>query len=184
MTAPTFAVEAFDAPRAAMGWLFCEKIEEDPWVIFHGTSETNSAAIEDVGFAYTRDKVTALDVDRVISIFETMRWCGVDTGGYAVLSAFSATDFIDDTTSFLFFTETSTRALLYASRGYAGGERVRGIRKAIADLRAYLGLRVHGHFGTDARRSFAHAAQAETWFIGLLRTSGLEANTVVVNQEL
>jgi hypothetical protein len=68
-----------------------------------------------------------------------MRWAGDRGGGYAVLQPYSLNhDYQDRNKSPLFFSETSARALLYATRDFAGGEKLRALRIAIGDLDAYL----------------------------------------------
>ena len=138
MNIPPFEAEVIDASRVTRGRLFDDRIEEDPWVLFHGTSASNSLSIENVGFQYTQGSVTQSDIDRINTVFEAMRWDGSDSEGYPLLKGFSVSDFHDSTASSTFFTECSTRALRYARRIRAGGEKLYGIRNAIADLQSYL----------------------------------------------
>ena len=60
-------------------------------------------------------------------------------GGYAVLRPFCLDhDFRNPDESILFFAETSMRALLFATRDFAGGEKLRALRHAFKDLGLYL----------------------------------------------
>ena len=52
MTRINCNVECFDSDRIALGRLFGDQVEDDPWVIFHGKSASNSAAIETDGFSF------------------------------------------------------------------------------------------------------------------------------------
>ena len=131
-------VEQFDADRVYKGRLFGNHFEEDPWVIFHGTSASCSGDIETNGFQYPRNRLNASQVQQVTDVFHAMRWDGNHTGGYAVLKTFSMSDFSGSASSPIFFTEKSTRALRYAAIEHAGGEKLRAVRWAIADLRLYL----------------------------------------------
>lgn len=79
-------------------------------------------------------------IRRVAQIYEAMKWAGESGGGYAVLKPFSLDyDWVDHDRSLLFFAETSLRALLYGTRDFCGGEKLRALRIAFADLDSYLG---------------------------------------------
>jgi hypothetical protein len=143
-------ITEFNPSRLRRGRLFDDDLEEDPWVIYHGTSVCNGESIEQQGFTYTANQITQVDLERVKFIFNTMRWTGSDQGGFGVLSAFSSTDFSESKTSPVFFAETSCRALLYSTREFAGGEKSRAVRRAIQDLLQYL---------ADDRLRVAHAAE-------------------------
>jgi hypothetical protein len=56
-----------------------------------------------------------------------------------VLKPFSLDhDFLDSGRGLLFFAESSLRALLYATRDFSGGEKLRALRIAFRDLDSYL----------------------------------------------
>lgn len=133
-------IQEFDPDRiAAVGRLFSDKIDTDPWIMFHGTSQFSSDSIERDGFKYTADLISRNQIQRVANIFETMKWAGEGGGGYPVLKPFSIDhDFRANEHGLLFFAETSLRALLYASRDFAGGEKLRALRIAFSDLDSYL----------------------------------------------
>lgn len=90
-----------------------------------------------------------------------MAWLGEDHGGYMVLKAYSlGHDMRDSKRSIVFFAETGNRAILYASRNFAGGEKLRALRKCFADLQNYLddaGLRERHWSGMQARRDEMHS---------------------------
>jgi hypothetical protein len=138
MTIPYFTIEKFNPARVANDRLFSRSFDEDPWVVFHGTSVSNSEAIEREGFTFDRHSLTQADINRIKEVFLAMRWAGNDPGGYPVLSGFSSNDFIAESWSPIFFTERPTRALLYATREFAGGEKFRAVRRAIQSLKQYL----------------------------------------------
>jgi hypothetical protein len=119
--------------------LFPDEIDSNEWVMFHGTSGFNAASIERDGFDSTHGVVSPSQIRRVIEVFQKMKWCGDDGGGYPVLKPFSLDhDFQGTDRSLLFFAETSTRALLYATRDHSGGEKLRALRHAFKDLESYL----------------------------------------------
>lgn len=138
MTGRAFRTVTFNPQRVLKDRLFPDEIELDSWVVYHGTSATNSALIERDGFRYDCHPMREPELKRITGIFDAMRWAGNDKGGYAVLESFSAYDFSIIATSPIYLTERSIRALLYATRDFAGGEKLRGVRRAIADLRDYL----------------------------------------------
>jgi hypothetical protein len=119
--------------------LFADGIDEDAWVIFHGTSGFNCESIERDGFDSTHGVISAAQIRRVAAVFERMKWFGDDRGGYPVLKPFSLDhDFQGSDKSRLFFAETSMKALLYATREFSGGEKLRALRRAFNDLETYL----------------------------------------------
>lgn len=128
----------FDPARLSKGRLFDDDLEEDPWVIFHGTSLSWTESIEAHGFSFDFHPATFTDIQRIISIYDRMRWVGADTGGFCVLNSFSHSDYAETDTNPVFFTERSVRALRFATQDFAGGEKLRAIRRSISDLRRYL----------------------------------------------
>ena len=134
------AVEAFDPDRVATRQrLFSDEIDTDEWIMFHGTSGFNAERIERDGFISLPGTSLYEQMQRVAAVFKNMNWCGESGGGYSVLKAFSLDhDFSERGRSPLFFAETSVRALLYASRNFAGGEKLRALRISFDDLESYL----------------------------------------------
>lgn len=133
------SVQVFDPNRIATDvQLFCSEIDHDPWVMFHGTSGFNADAIEREGFRPQLNMVSREELQRVASVYEAMKWAGESWGGLPVLKPFSLDHDLRDPTGLLFFAETSLRALLYATLDFAGGEKLRALRFAFADLDSYL----------------------------------------------
>jgi hypothetical protein len=128
----------FDAGRAAEpGRLFDDGIEEDPWVMYHGTSAFNGPTIERDGFRSPAESMPRGAVEQVTRIFEQMRW--KSSRGYMVLRDYSLGHNIPMSgCGRIFFAETSLRGLLYARREFAGGETCFALRKAFVDLQSYL----------------------------------------------
>jgi hypothetical protein len=132
-------VEKFDPTRIATDRLFSCSIDSDPWVIFHGTSGFNAKTIEREGFSYQAGGISSGQIKRVTCIFEKIKWFGASGGGFPVLKPFSLDyDLKDSSKGIIFFAETSRRALLYATRDFAGGEKLRALRIALRDLDLYL----------------------------------------------
>lgn len=131
-------IEPFDSSRVAMGRLFGDALEEHPWVLFHGTSACASSRIESQGLFYPAHCVSASDIRAVVRVFDDIRWAGNDLGGYVVLKAFCTNDFAAADISPVFLAESSVRALRFATRDFAGGEKLRAIRRAMRDLERYL----------------------------------------------
>jgi hypothetical protein len=132
------SVQVFDPDRiAATGRLFSDDIDTDAWVMFHGTSGFNSETIERDGFKFPPDLIARDEIQRVINIYEEMNWAGENSGGLPVLKPFSLGYDFSGEQRRLFFAETSSRALLYATRDFAGGEKLRALRVAFCDLDLY-----------------------------------------------
>jgi hypothetical protein len=138
MTVPPFTIAKFAPDRVANDRLFGDSLDEDAWVIFHGTSAANGEAIERQGFTFASHPLKHADITGIVEVFKAMRWSGNDPAGYPVLSGFSSNDFTAGADSPIFFTERPTRALLYATREFAGGEKLRAVRRAIHSLKQYL----------------------------------------------
>ncbi len=119
--------------------LFPQNIESDDWVIYHGTSGFNSAAIENQGFGTAAVAVNEGSMRRVVEIYKRMKWDGISGGGLGVLEPFSlGHDITAEGKRITFFAERSRRALLYASLDFAGGEKLRAMRVALSELDTYL----------------------------------------------
>ena len=119
--------------------LFPEEIENDPWIIYHGTSCFNEEGIERDGFIWKAGNTPREVLSRVVDIFEKMQWAGLDSSSLAILKPYSLQhDFDERYVSPVYFAETSRRALLYATRDFAGGEKLRSLRKSFEHLQRYL----------------------------------------------
>ena len=119
--------------------LFPDAICDDPWVLYHGTSNLAEMCIEEGGIFRAEDNIQKEDVEKVVNIYKVLNWCGVDQGGLAVLEPFSLLhDFSEKNVGAIYMAETSYRALLYATYDFAGGEVARALRKAINDIDRYF----------------------------------------------
>ena len=127
----------FDSEKVAVcSEIFPEFIESDQWVIFHGTSGANAKGIERDGFTWGGGTVTKSAIISIIDVFEAMKWT---PPCYSVLKSFSLDhDFGESEASAIYFAETSRRALLYATRLFAGGEKLYAVRNSINQLHCYL----------------------------------------------
>jgi hypothetical protein len=113
----------------------------DGWIAYHGTSSTAETTIERQGFVWNDSFYSRSDIEAVASVFRQLGWAGESLGGFAVLASFSTGDFRHLGASDrkpIFFSATSKRSLLYASRDWAGGETARALRIAFEDLDAFL----------------------------------------------
>jgi hypothetical protein len=118
---------------------FSDEIDTDLWIMFHGTSGFNVESIERDGFSFQPNTISQDQIKSVARIYETMKWAGESRGGYCILKPFSLDhDFCYGERGLLFFAETGLRALLYATRDFSGGEKLRALRNAFRDLDSYL----------------------------------------------
>lgn len=176
MTIPAYELDPERVERDRR--LFPDEIELDDWIMFHGTSAYNAEAIEREGFDAARGAVSAAEIERVTRLYEAMKWHGADGGGYAVLKPFSLMhDFNDSERSILYFAETSMRALLYARRDFAGGEKLRALRRAIADLDAYLA-------DPDLREQHRSASQIWESVPGFDEAPPVEVDAIWLRQQM
>ncbi len=119
--------------------LFPDEIENDPWIVFHGTSNLFESDIDAYGLQWKSSIVSKEEVSHVVDIFTKMNWSGKDGGGLPILKPFSLeSDFALGNSKPIYFAETSYRALLYSTHEFSGGETVRALRKSIQDLEDYL----------------------------------------------
>lgn len=128
-----------DNPSLSFQQVFPEEIECDDWVLFHGTSSTNSASIESDGLHSRCLDFSFEDLQQILAVYEKLNWAGEDGGGFGVLKGFALSGRWNDSgTRNHYFAETSNRALLYSSLDFAGGETMRSVRRSISDLNVYL----------------------------------------------
>jgi hypothetical protein len=131
------SLQRFDPDRiAATSRVFSDDIDTDAWIMFHGTSGFNSEAIDRVGFTFPPDLISRDEIQRVVNVYEKMNWAGESGGGMPALKPFSL-DYDFSGERLLFFAETSSRALKFATRDLAGGEKLRALRIAFRDLDLY-----------------------------------------------
>jgi hypothetical protein len=113
----------------------------DGWIAYHGTSSAAETAIESQGFVWNDTAYSRSEIEAVANVFRQLGWAGKAGGGLGVLASFSTSDFrhlgAEDRKP-IFFSATSKRSLLYASRDWAGGETARAVRIAFEDLDAFL----------------------------------------------
>jgi hypothetical protein len=164
-------IQVLDPDRiATVAQVFSDEIDRDPWVMFHGTSGFNADAIEREGFRPQLNAVSRAELQHVVNVYETMKWTGENLGGLAVLKPFALDHDLRDPAGRSFFAETGSRALLYATRDFAGGEKMRALRIAFADLDSYLrDADVREHHKTHMLANFrslirlnAHPSMIET----------------------
>lgn len=118
--------------------LFPAEIESDPWIAFHGTSGSNEDRIETEGLKWTNTTVSGAEIQEVVSIFERLRWRGKTMDGNPVLKSWSLKQMTSHKNKPVFLAKESNRAMLYATRSFAGGETLFSLRYAFADLKKYV----------------------------------------------
>lgn len=120
--------------------LFPPEIENDRWVLYHGTSSVAEQQIDAEGLIWKPATYSKADIDQLISIFESMGWVGTNAAGMAVLKPFTqAGDFgSEDKKPIYFYDDGLAAAPFYATRDCAGGETARAVRYAMADLDLFL----------------------------------------------
>jgi hypothetical protein len=116
--------------------LFSSELEHDGWVLYHATTSIAEGDIDQNGLN-VRSSGFADEALRVIRVFRGMNWTGTRRGteGYPVLRGISL---YRGGSNELYFREQSTRSLSYAQRDFAGGETLRALHYALADLQEYL----------------------------------------------
>ncbi|MGH9905391.1 MAG: hypothetical protein ACRD8U_07390 [Pyrinomonadaceae bacterium] len=128
----------FDAAKAKAGTgPFPEEIENDKWMLFHGSSGQFLEAIAAEGLRTPEHLFSRAELTQLCSIFDRLNWAGHHGGGYAVLKPFSLDhDRAHSDQPSTYLAESSNRALLYASADWSGGEAARAVRHSVEDLRS------------------------------------------------
>ncbi|WP_227340273.1 hypothetical protein [Sphingopyxis sp. P8] len=135
-----------DAPAS----LFPDEIESDDWTLFHGTSVSAAAAVDERGLLPHSSLATKEMVSRVLAIIEEIDW--ISSSAVPLISFSQGFDLVHGRSP-IFLAETSQRAAGYASEDFAGGEKLSRIRKTIDDLEVFLtdkALREE-HYASKAR---------------------------------
>jgi hypothetical protein len=120
---------------------FGDKYSKDLSVYYHGTSCHTEEAIDREGFAWNGNTYTLEEIESVNKVFDQLHWAGCHTGGFTVLGSFTMSDFKHGRNvknKGISFAGMSDRAILHASKEWAGGETARALRFAFEDLCRYL----------------------------------------------
>jgi hypothetical protein len=120
------------------GLLFPPEITEDPWVLYHGTSQENSDAIERDGLQWRPGVYSVADIIELVSVFHSLGWHGESGDGIGVLNSYTRTDFAGGAEKPVYLAETAWRASRYARRSSAGGETASALRAAFDHLLLYV----------------------------------------------
>jgi hypothetical protein len=105
----------------------------DSWVVYHGTSSVFEQDIEDRGLEPFNRLFDPRDVDRVRNAFENLGWYGSADSGYIFLASYSRERHRGDRQS-VYCCSCPNASLLFSTRGFAGGETARQLRKAFREL--------------------------------------------------
>jgi hypothetical protein len=110
---------------------FTREIEDDPWVVYHGTSSVSEESIERLGF---RCGSTGLNHGTLLclTIVKTIGWEDVPRG--AALQAYTFPRINSGSLSPFFCAFFPQRAIAFTCRQYAGGETAYTLREAITGL--------------------------------------------------
>lgn len=141
MSAQPGVPEEFVVPERvrATRRLFDSSIEDDPWIVFHGTAGHNERSIEEHGFSDRFRQLYLNEIRQLVAVFDAMDWGGLQFDSLAILKPFSLQhDFAGTQGSAIFFSTTSLWAICYATRRMSGGEKYHAVRCALDDLDAYL----------------------------------------------
>lgn len=115
--------------------LFPEGLDDDPTLLFHGTSSTREKSIDRDGLKPNAAGVSPSRVLVLLECFKALRWHGTSPAGAAVLSAWTLkNDFRDGDTSPLYLADHPSQAVYFSTRGVCGGEKVSSFLRAFEDL--------------------------------------------------
>jgi hypothetical protein len=110
----------------------------DSWVVYHGTSSVFEQDIEDRGLEPFNRLFDPRDVDRVRDAFGSLGWYGSADSGCEVLASYSRNRHRGDRQC-AYCCSYPNASLLFSTRGFAGGETARQLRKAFRGLDRLLG---------------------------------------------
>lgn len=119
--------------------LFPDVINQDPWILFHGTTNFSESDIEGQGFTWRAIYYDRQDVEAVVSIFQTLDWGGLGTDAFLALKAYSiAIDFESGEAKPTFFSDCAEATIGYTRRYRVGGETAGCLLYALQNLEAFL----------------------------------------------
>jgi len=144
-------------------------------VLYHGTSSVGAESIESHGLRSKVETASQNDMDQVVNLYKSIGWSGQHLGGFAVLGSFSTFDKAQDRPVYL--AESEHRALLYATRDFACGERARALFYSVEDLLRLLNdPDAQGQYKQDVYRQITiPAGRPGTRSVDEITTAGLEA---------
>jgi hypothetical protein len=108
----------------------------DSWVVYHGTSSVFEKDIEDRGLEPFNRLFDARDVDRIRDAFDNLGWYGSADSGYIFLASYSRERHRGDRQC-VYCCSYPNASLLFSTRGFAGGETARQLRKAFRELERF-----------------------------------------------
>lgn len=116
-----------------------QNINDDPSLLFHGTSNIYEEEIKSNGLRPNSSLFTKAELEKVQSVFDDLHWGGVHTEGYNVLTSyFLGHDFNQLEDKPIYLGESVQRVSLNASCELAGGEICRALHYCFKDLHSYL----------------------------------------------
>ena len=120
--------------------LFPVHIREDPWILYHGTSNLYEERIDSTGLLPKVDHFSLSEIQSVLNIFVELNWDGMPgSGSRSTLEPFTLNyDLSHAKGKPVYLAESANRALVYASAEMAGGEAAYAVRASFRDFDAYL----------------------------------------------
>lgn len=97
----------------------------------------NAPAIEEEGFLWTDALCTIDDLHRLVGIYKSMNWLGIDGDSFSNLTARSLPRLMDDRTPALYLSANPWEAAAYSARCLAGGETLSSVIRVLDELRKY-----------------------------------------------
>lgn len=135
-------IDVFDLPLnldPAAGHPVPDFLLNHPWMIYHGTPLANCHEIERDGILPERSNLFRATIEKIVKIFESMRWYGLQADGFATLATFCQSDFKRGAhAGVAFFACSFERSLRYCHPLNGGSEKARAICLAYEDLRSFL----------------------------------------------
>ena len=143
---------------------FPREYATDGFILFHGTSSTQEAAIDANGLIPTESRFRKADLEQLVALFRSIDW--VSLRSYTVLRLYSLDyDYAHPQGKPVYLAEGAKHALGYAEIEFAGGEIARSVRYAFEDLRSYI---------ENPSVRAAHIAEDEAERISLRRLGAIE----------
>jgi len=152
-----------------------EHVQDDPWLMFHGSSNVFEDEVLSEGLSATGAKFSRQELLGVAKIFEALSWAGEHPGGYAVLRPFSFDhDSAHERGRPIYLAESALRAANFATADFSGGEICRALHYSFADIRRYIddeGLREEHARKCEARPGMARLSRGELPSVDFVRQS-------------
>lgn len=115
---------------------FPENISNNPRVLYHGTSNIFEKEIEENGLTPNKSIFSLEELKEISALFDLINWRKKVFWGKNIIRNYTINkDYKNPSLKPVYLGESCNRALTFASKEFAGGENVSGVRKSFNELK-------------------------------------------------